>query len=165
MPILDLLCQIYWVMRINVCSRSIGTMVKLLHLKVSKDVHSGHGNIWLCLVASQEGYNLNQHLSDMRIAGGFQSSENGRGCCITLPLHRITWFDFLCQGALWVPLCIQICQQILHEQIWPLCSTPTSCLPFIVNSLLHCNTGTSGSSQYYRKETAVKECEWIRQIG
>jgi len=140
MPILDLLCQIYWVMRINVCSRSIGTMVKLQDLKVSKDVPSGRGNIWLCLVASQEGHNLNQHLSDMRIAGGFQSSENGRGCCITLPVHQNTWFDFLCQGALWVPLCIQICQQILHEQIWPLCSTPTPCLPFIVNSLLlHCN--------------------------
>jgi len=77
-------------MRINVCSKSIGTMVKLQDLKVSKDVPSGHGNIWLCLVASQEGHNLNQHLSDMRIAGGFQSSENERGCCITLPLHQIT---------------------------------------------------------------------------
>jgi len=78
-------------MRINVCSsRSIGTMVKLQDLKVSKDVPSGRGNIWLCLVASQEGHNLNQHLSDMRIAGGFQSSENGRSCCITLPVHQNT---------------------------------------------------------------------------
>lgn len=46
-------CHIYKVMKIDVCIRSIGIMIKLLDLKVSKDVISNHANgrkrEYLCL--------------------------------------------------------------------------------------------------------------------